>query len=168
LTVHRGGVNVRLPILAREVPMAVETIEGILVAAQPRRRKWGYGYYKELSFTLPGGSERKIAKVGAGSAMVDEIARGGAGRWFVSDADGGKGLCGVHRADGTRTYAHWSNLGPILLVVGMLGVAVAIARFVFGYTELPVTPAILGPLLIAAWAWLRHQRLTAKKAFDAG
>ena len=35
--------------------MAVETIEGALVAAQPSRRKWGYGYYKELSFTMPGG-----------------------------------------------------------------------------------------------------------------
>ncbi len=148
--------------------MAVETIEGTLVAAKPSRRKWGYGYYKELSFTMPGGGERKIAKVGAGRAMVDEIARGGAGRWLVADADGGKGLCGVYRADGTRTYAHWSNLGVILLVVGLLGSSVGVARFGFGYSELPLTPAALGPVLIFASLWLRNQRITAKKVFDAG
>lgn len=147
--------------------MAVEVIEGTLAPTQPKSRKRGYGRYPQLVVTTLDGGERKLAKVAAGPAMVEQIALGGDGKYYVAKADGALALCGVRRPDGAAHYAHWSNLEPILLVVAVLGLGVGLLRFGFG-VDAPLTPIVLAPILLLFWLYLRNQRLSARRAFDAG
>lgn len=145
--------------------MAIEVIDGVLTPAEPFRRKRGYTRYKELRIAAADGTERTLAKVAAGGVMVDEIARGGRGRWFVTTADGALGLYGVRRPDGAAHYGHFTNMEPFVLVGAIIGLVALLARLLFG--EGPLLAAVLGPPLLLAWFYLRHQRLAAKSAFDA-
>lgn len=146
--------------------MAVEVIEGTLEPAQPPKLKRGYARYPALRFTLPGGTVRTVDKVAAGGVVVGEVARGGPGRYFLARADGANALIGVRRADGAAHYAHYQNAEPIVLIGGIIGILVGIARFTV-VPDLPLTPAVLGPLLLLGWLYLRNQRLGQRRFFDA-
>lgn len=147
--------------------MAVEVIEGTLEGSEPSRGKRGYARYNTLRFAAPDGQARTFDKVAAGPAMIEEIRRGGAGRYYMATADGAKALIGVRRADGSATYAHYQNLEPLILVVGLLGTVVAVMRFALGVEGAPLLAALLGPLLLIGWYYLRNQRLAQRKFFDS-
>jgi hypothetical protein len=147
--------------------MAVEVIEGTLEGSEPSRGKRGYARYDTLRFATPDGQARTFAKVAAGPAMIEEIRRGGAGRYYMATADGAKALIGVRRADGGSTYAHYHNIEPIILIVGLLGTAAAVARFGLGVADMPLLASVLGPLLLVGWFYLRSQRLAQRKFFDS-
>lgn len=147
--------------------MAHEIIDGTLEPAQPSSRKFSYRRYKSLTITPDGGAPRIFPKVAAHANLEEEIARGGHGRWYLTKADGQLGMFGLRRADGTAKYGHFSNIEPILLVVGILGALVGIARFGFGVEDLPLTPAVLSVLLLGFYFYLRSKRLAAKASFDA-
>ena len=147
--------------------MAVEVIEGTLEGSEPSRGKRGYARYDSLRFAAADGQVRTFARVAAGPAMIEEIRRGGAGRYYMATADGAKALIGVRRADGSATYAHYQNLEPIILAVGLLGTASAALRFGLGMTDMPWLASGLGPLLLIGWFYLRNQRLAQRKFFDS-
>jgi hypothetical protein len=42
-----------------------------------------------------------------------------------------------------------------------------IARFGFGVEDFPLTPSILGPMLLAGWYYFRSQRLAQQREVDA-
>ena len=147
--------------------MAVEVIEGTLEASEPSKSKRGYARYDRLSFAVPDAQPRTFAKVAAGPAMIEEIRRGGAGRYYMATADGAKALIGVRRPDGSKTYARYHNFEPIILVVGLLGTATAVARFIFGVEGMPFLASVLGPLLLGAWFYFRSQRLAQHRFFEA-
>jgi hypothetical protein len=147
--------------------MAVEVIEGTLEASEPSKSKRGYARYDRLSFAVPDAQPRTFAKVAAGPAMIEEIRRGGAGRYYMATVDGAKALIGVRRADGGATYAHYHNFEPIILVVGLLGTSAAVARFGLGIADMPLLASVLGPLLLIGWFYFRSQRLAQRKVFEA-
>lgn len=147
--------------------MAVEVVEGDLQPSEPAGGRKKYAYYKGLTITQPGDHTRSFGKLAAGGAMIAEIRRGGQGRWYVARSGGASAFIGVRRADGSAVYAHYQNLEPIILVVGLLGVLGGVLKFGFGLADFPLTPVVLGPPLLLAWAYFRSQRLEQQRFFEA-
>jgi hypothetical protein len=147
--------------------MAVEVIEGDLHPTEPSNGRKKFARYKDLQITIPDGKVRPLGKIFAGGGVIDEVRRGGRGRYYFAKSDGAVGLIGVRRPDGTRTYSHFTNIEPVLLVVGILGVLGGVAKFVLGVEDFPLTPVVLGPLLLLGWAYLRNQRLGFQREFEA-
>ncbi len=147
--------------------MAIEVIEGDLGPTEPAGGKKKYARYKSLTITLPGGQIRSFSKIAAGHGMIDEIRRGGPGRWYVAKVDGVTAFAGVRRSDGTAVYANHTNFEPIILVVGLLGCLGGVLKYGLGVEDFPLTPVVLGPLLLGAWYYFRSKRLEAARLFQA-
>jgi len=146
--------------------MAVEIVEGTLEPGQPQRNKRGYAFFPSLTIVNPQGERRTFAKVASGEPVTSEILRGGEGRFCISTSGGATGLVGVRRPDGSASFAYYHNLAAIVITVGILGLLCAIARFGFGLEDLPLTPAVLGPILLAAGAYMLSQKRAARQAFE--
>jgi hypothetical protein len=147
--------------------MAVEVIEGDLQPSEPAGGKKKYARYKSLTITQPGGHVRSFSKIAAGHGMIDEIRRGGQGRWYVAKVDGVTAFAGVRRADGTAVYAKHTNFEPVVLVVGLLGCLGGVVKFGLGVEEFPLTPVVLGPFLLIGWYYFRSKRLEQERVFAA-
>lgn len=145
--------------------MAVEVVEGALQPSEPAGGRKKYAWYKGLAISEPGGQVRSFGKLAAGGAMIEEIRRGGEGRWYVATSGGATALIGVRRADGTAVYAHYQNIEPVILVVGLLGVLGGVLKFGLGVEDFPLTPVVLGPLLLLGWWYFRSQRLAQENYF---
>ena len=76
-------------------------------------------------------------------------------------------MVGVRRPDGSAHFGFYHNMAAIVLVVGTFGLLVGIARFGFGVADLPLLPAVLGPLLLAAGFYMTGQKNAARRAFEA-
>lgn len=147
--------------------MAVEIIEGRLETAQVKSRKRGYAVFAPLSIVTDDGQIRSFPKVATGEPITSEVLKGGVGRFYIADSDGAKGMLGIRRPDGTEFYGHFSNHAPIIMVVGVLGMLGAVAKWGFGVADFPITPIVLGPLLLLAGLWLTSKKNAARKAFEA-
>ena len=73
---------------------------------------------------------------------------------------------GTRRDDGTAVYAHYQNIEPMLLVVGLLGILGGVLKFGVGVGDFPLTPVVLGPPLLIGWWWFRSQRREQQQFFD--
>lgn len=147
--------------------MAIEVVEGVLEPAEPSGGKRKYARYDSVKILEASGRTRSLGKVAAGGQVIEQIRRGGQGRWFVASSGGATAIVGVRRADGTSVYAHYMSMEPIVLVVGLLGVLGGVVKFGFGVADFPVTPVVLGPLLLLGWWWFRSQRLEQQHFFEA-
>ena len=150
--------------------MGIEIVEGVLDPAQPKRIKRGYALFPELAITTPSGERRAFAKVATGEPVTSEVLAGGAGRFCFQRSGGALGLVGVRRPDGQAAFGYFTNIVGILTVVGVLGTLFTVARFGFAVEGLPLTPAVLGPLLLAGAWYINSQKQAARRAFedDAG
>lgn len=146
--------------------MTVEVIEGALEPAEPAGGNKKYARYRNLKIVEPNGRPRSLGKLAAGGKVIDEIRRGGEGRWYVAVSGGATAVIGVRRADGTAVYSHYMKIEPMLLVVGLLGTIGGVIKFGFGVQDFPITPVVLGPLLVMGWWWFRSQRLAQQQAFE--
>lgn len=152
----------------RGAGMAVEVIEGTVEPIHDPRPGKKYGRLDRFRIVTTAGGAREFPRIAIAQPVRGEVAKGGAGRYYVfKGGDGAVGLVGVRRADGTEIYGHFMNVEPVILVVGVLGTLCTIGRFVFGITDLPVLASILGPFLLVAYAYMRRQRISAKQVFDA-
>jgi hypothetical protein len=147
--------------------MAVEIIEGRLETPMAKNRKRGYAVFAPLTIVTTDGQTRTFAKVATGEPVTSEVLKGGAGRFYVIDSDGAKGLIGIRRPDGSKFYGHFSNFAPILIVIGVLGILGGLVKYGFGMADFPLTPVVLGPLLFLGGLWLGHQKSVGRKAFEA-
>lgn len=146
--------------------MTVEVVEGVLEAAEPAGGNRKYARYRDLKIIEPSGRPRSLGKLAAGGQVIEEIRRGGPGRWYVAVSGGATAVIGVRRADGTAVYSHYMNIEPVVLVVGLLGIIGGVIKFGFGVQDFPITPVVLGPLLVMGWWWFRSQRLAQQQAFE--
>lgn len=146
--------------------MAIEVVEGVLEPAQPSGGKRKYARYAGVKILEVSGRTRSLGKLAAGGPVIEEIRRGGQGRWYVVSSGGATAIVGVRRADGTAVYAHYMNMEPIMLVVGLLGVLGGVIKYGFGVADFPLTPIVLGPLLLLGWWWFRGQRLEQQRFFE--
>lgn len=147
--------------------MAIEIIDGTLVPTQARRIKRGYGIFAPIKITTADGTVRTFDKVATGEPVTSQVAQGGQGRFYLARFDGAMALIGVRRPDGSSYYAHPHNMIPIVLTIGALGTLCAIARFGFGYSDMPLLAAVLGPPLLAAGFYLKNQKDVARRTFQA-
>lgn len=147
--------------------MGVEIVEGTLDPGQPKRNKRGYALFPQLTITTPAGERRSFAKVATGEPVTSEVLAGGQGRYCFTRSGGALGLVGVRRPTGTSVFGYFTNMIPIMVVAGLLGSLFGVARFIFGVEGLPLTPAVLGSLLLAASWYLHSQKQAARHAFEA-
>jgi hypothetical protein len=147
--------------------MAIEVVEGVLEPVEPSGGRRKYARYNSVKILETSGRSRSLGKLAAGGQVIEELRRGGQGRWYVVSSGGATAIVGVRRADGTAVYAHYMKIEAMLLVVGMLGVQGGVIKFGLGVADFPLTPVVLGPLLVLAWWWYRGQRLEQQHFFEA-
>jgi hypothetical protein len=145
--------------------MAVELLDGTMEPAEPSRRKGKYVMFKELRFRDRKGGERRLEKVCCGGAVGDAVAKGGSGKFYLSSGGGQTGIHGVRMDDGTSAYAHYNNMGPIILI-GIAAAAVVTIWARMAGEEVMLTPVVLGILLIAAYFYLHSIKAAGKRQYD--
>lgn len=146
--------------------MAVELLDGTIEPAEPVRRKGNYVMFKELIFRDRSGAERKLAKVCCRGEVAEAVAKGGAGRFYLSSGGGQTGIHGVRMDDGRSAYAHYNNMEPIILAAILLGFGLLAWGLTTG-EEIMMTPVVLAVLLVGAYIFLRSIRVAGKRQFDA-
>lgn len=147
--------------------MAVEFVDGTIAPTEPKRIKRGYGQFPELVLITSSGERRTLNKVFTGPQVTDEVRRGGAGRFCFDRVDGAIALVGVRRPDGTKVFSWHTNVHRLSLFVGILGTFMAVLRFGFGVTEVPLLAWIFGPPLLALAFYMERRKQTARAAFEA-
>ena len=145
--------------------MAVEILDGTIEPATPSRNKRGYVMFDSLRFRDRKGGERELKKVCCAGDVGTAVGKGGAGRFYLSSAGGQTGIHGVRMDDGTRAYAHYTNMEMITLIGIAAGVAVLVFSLLQG--EVMLIPLIVTPFLILIYVFLRSVRLSGKRQFDA-
>ena len=145
--------------------MAVEILDGTIDPAEPVRDRRGYLMFDTLRFRDRKGNARELKKICCGGDVGAAVRKGGSGKYYLSSGGGQTGIHGVRMDDGTKAYAHYNNMEPIVL----LGIAAGVAALVIGIVsgEMMVTPVVIGILLIGAYFFLRSIRLSGKRQYDA-
>ena len=145
--------------------MATEILDGTIEPAEPVRTKRRYLMFDTLRFRDRKGGERELKKICCGGDVGDAVRKGGSGRFYVSSGGGQTGIHGVRMDDGTKAYAHYNNMEPIIL----LGIAAGVIALVVGIVsgEMMLTPVVIGFLLIGAYFFLRGIRLAGRRQFEA-
>ncbi len=145
--------------------MAVEILDGTVEPATPSRNKRGYVMFDSLRFRDRKGGERELKKVCCAGDVGTAVGKGGAGRFYLSSGGGQTGIHGVRMDDGTKAYAHYTNMEMITLI----GIAAGLAALIFSLAngEIMWIPLLVTPFLIGVYFFLRSVRLSGKQQYDA-
>ena len=145
--------------------MAVEILDGTIEPATPSRSKRGYVMFDNLRFRDRKGVEREFKKVCCAGDVGVAVGKGGPGRYYLSSGGGQTGIHGVRMDDGTKAYAHYTNMEMITLIGIVAGVAVLL--FSMSQGEVMLIPLVVTPLLVAIYFFLRSVRLSGKQQYEA-
>ncbi len=145
--------------------MAMEILDGTIEPAEPVRDKRGYLMFDTLRFRDRKGGERELKKVCCGGDVGKAVRKGGAGRFYLSSGGGQTGIHGVRMDDGTRAYAHYNNMEPIILVAIALGAVMLVLRLMGN--DVMITPIVIAAVLVGFYIFLRGIRVAGKKQYDA-
>ena len=145
--------------------MATEILDGTIEPAEPIRNKRGYLMFDTLRFRDREGGERSLKKICCAGDVGEAVRKGGAGRFYLSSGGGQTGIHGVRMDDGTKAYAHYTNMEMIVL----LGIAAGIAVLAIGlFTgDIMLLPVIIAVLLVGAYFFLRSIRLSGFRQYQA-
>ena len=146
--------------------MASEIIEGRVAPTEPKRVSRGYSYFDPLTITDKSGKAHELRKISAAGGVADAIRRGAEGEFHLSKYGGAKGIHGIKLKDGTKYYAKFSNVETILMI-GIVAAGLVLLLVLFGVPDFPVTPLVLGPIMLFAWFVVRTGRLQHQREFDA-
>jgi hypothetical protein len=145
--------------------MAVEILDGTIEPAEPIRDKRGYLLFDTLRFRDRKGSARELRKVCCGGEVGAAVRKGGAGRFYLSSGGGQTGIHGVRMDDGTKAYAHYTNMEMISLIGIVAGLL--LLGFSLSQGEVMWVPVLLVPFLIGVYFFLRSIRTAGKRQYDA-
>jgi hypothetical protein len=145
--------------------MAVEILDGTIEPAEPIRDKRGYLMFDTLRFRNRKGTARELKKVCCGGEVGAAVRKGGAGRFYLSSGGGQTGIHGVRMDDGTKAYAHYTNMEMVTLIGIVAGLVVLALSLSEG--EMMWLPVLLVPLLIAIYFFLRSIRTAGKRQYDS-
>jgi hypothetical protein len=145
--------------------MAVEILDGTIEPAEPIRDKRGYLLFDTLRFRDRKGAARELKKVCCGGDVGAAVRKGGAGRFYLSSGGGQTGIHGVRMDDGTRAYAHYTNMEMISLIGIVAGLL--LLGFSLSQGEVMWVPVLLVPFLIGVYFFLRSIRTAGKRQYDA-
>ena len=146
--------------------MPNEIVSGTSKPVEPMRDKRGYCLFDQVVIDQTDGGQRVLTKASAAGDVAAAIRRGGKGRYYLSTYGGQTGIHGVRLDDGTAAYAHYNNLETIVLV-GVGAGLVMLAIGLSGIGGFMITPVVIGAALLVMYFYLRSNRLSAKKHFDA-
>ncbi len=144
--------------------MTMEVLDGTIEPRDPVRSKRRYLMFDTLRFRGRDGSERELKKICCGGDVGDAVRKGGAGRFYVSSGGGQTGIHGVRMDDGTKAYAHYNNMEPIILAGIALGAILLVLRLI-GY-DVMITPIVIAVVLVGAYLFLRGIRVAGKRQYD--
>ena len=144
--------------------MAMEVLDGTIEPAEPVRDKRGYLMFDTLRFRDRKGSERELKKVCCGGEVGTAVRKGGAGRFYLSSGGGQTGIHGVRMDDGTKAYAHYNNMEPIILVGIALGAVMLVLRLMG--QDVMITPIVIAVALVGFYIFLRGIRVAGKRQYD--
>ena len=144
--------------------MAVEILDGTIEPAEPIRDKRGYLMFDTLRFRDRKGSERELKKICCGGDVGTAVRRGGSGKFYLSSGGGQTGIHGVRMDDGTKAYAHYNNMEPIILVGIALGAGLLVLRLMG--MEVMITPIVIAFVLVGFYLFLRGIRVAGKRQYD--
>jgi len=147
--------------------MAVEVVEGSVEPTEPSRTKRKYALFDRVVIRQAGGQERVLARVSAAGGVADAIRRGGAGRFFLSDFGGQKGIHGVRLDDGTNAYAHYNNIELIILIGVGAGVFMALVGL-SGAEGFMITPVVIGAVMAVFYWFVRAHRVAGQRQYEGG
>jgi hypothetical protein len=139
----------------------MEILDGTIEPAEPVRDKRGYLMFDTLRFRDRKGTARELKKVCCGGEVGAAVRKGGAGRFYLSSGGGQTGIHGVRMDDGTRAYAHYTNMEMISLIgifAGLLSLAYGLSQ-----GEVMLVPLLLTPFLVGVYFFLRSIRTAGKR-----
>ena len=145
--------------------MAMEILDGTIEPAEPVRTKRKFVMFDRLRFRDRNGGERELKNVCCGGDVGAAARRGGAGRYYLSSGGGQTGIHGVRLDDGTKAYAHYNNMEPIILAGIAVGVVLLVLRLMG--MDVMTTPIVIAVLLVGAYLFLRGIRVAGKRQYDA-
>lgn len=147
--------------------MTVWTIDGVVEAAEPKRRKGKYVFYDVVRIRDASGVEQALSKVAAADPVAQALAPGASGRFYVTKALDQTGIHALRLAGGPAAYAHFNNMELIVLIGAVAGLAFYAVALAGGPVPLFGLPLLLGPLLLVAWWLFRKARLEGRDQFVA-
>ena len=145
--------------------MSNEIVTGTSLAVEPKRAKGKYCLFDRVVIDEGGGKQRVLTKASAAGEVAAAIRRGAKGRFYLSTYGGQTGIHGVRLDDGTAAYARYNNVELIVLI----GVAAGLGMLAIGLSgsdSFMITPVVIGAALLAIYAYLRSNRMAAKKQYD--
>jgi hypothetical protein len=145
--------------------MAVETLDGTIEPAAPRRRKGKYAFFDTLQFRDRSGIAQSLSKICAAGPVADAVTKGASGRFYLSSGGGQTGIHGVRLDDGTNAYAHYNNMEWVVLIGAIAGLAWLVIGAAGG--QMMITPVIIGLVLAGFYVFLRGVRVAGKRQFEA-
>ena len=145
--------------------MAVEILDGTIEPAEPTREKRGYLMFDTLRFRDRNGNARELKRICCGGEVGTAVRKGGAGKYYLSSGGGQTGIHGVRLDDGTKAYAHYTNMEMVSLIGIVAGLAVL--GWSLSQGEVMLIPLLVTPILIFAFFFLRSIRTAGKRQYDA-
>ncbi|HEY9216858.1 MAG TPA: hypothetical protein VIO94_02330 [Phenylobacterium sp.] len=146
--------------------MAVSTIDGVVEAADERRRKGKYVLFNRVLIRDAAGAEHELKTVAAADPVAAALKPGARGRFYVTKALDQTGIHGVKLEDGAASYPHYNNMELMTLI--WIGAALLLAVLSLtregGATLLAV---IMLPLSILSYVLFRNARTQGGAQFRA-
>ncbi|MDP3175178.1 MAG: hypothetical protein Q8M88_12170 [Phenylobacterium sp.] len=147
--------------------MAVWTIDGVVEAAELRRRKGKYVFYDSVRIREADGAEQTLTKVSAADPVAAALQPGARGRFFVTKAMDQTGIHAIRLEGGKDAYAHFTNIEPLVLIGAAAGFIFYPVALAGGSVPLFGLPLLLAPLLLLSWWLFRKARLEGLQQYGA-
>jgi hypothetical protein len=147
--------------------MAVWTIDGVIEAAEPRRRKGKYAFYDSVRIREAGGAEHTLTKVAAADPIAAALQPGARGRFYVTKALDQTGIHALRLDGGRDAYAPYNNMELIVLIGAAAGFVFYPVALTGGGVPLFGLPLLIAPLLLVCWWLFRKARLEGMQQYGA-
>ena len=145
--------------------MAVSTIDGTLVEAEPGRQAAGIRVFRKLVFRLDSGEEQIVSKALTNSKLAERLQPGAKGRFYLFKAIDHRGVHGVRLVDGEPLHAFPKNNERISLILLIVMVAwIAGALILVG--GLPIFATIMVLFGVPYYVLIVNMRGEARRQFE--
>jgi hypothetical protein len=126
-------------------------IEGVVIAAQLRRRLFGHSFWRDVTLRCADGTEARFARVATAGRLDAALTVGSRGRFHFHDLIGMRGLHGFTPVGGRETMQSFPRLIEALCAtLALLNLCVAAAWLAWGGT---LSPIALTAGVIATMIW---------------
>ena len=149
--------------------MATSIVDGTVEEAVPGRSRGGITVFKTLTFRRSDGTSQTLTKAVVKNPVVDELAPGAGGRFYLFEAFDLRGVHGVRTADGREVHAFPDSNRKLFLIVGAINLLWIVFKLAVD-AEIPMLGVALLILAVLGWYYMGKGEREAKAQFegDAG